>query len=282
MSKPVVTTSAGSLAGIKTGEVESFRGIPYAAPSVGELRWKAPQSPKIWSGVRDASTFGAACIQKEARKNPEKSLKSYPQSEDRLTLNVWRSASTSNAAPPLPVMIWIHGGSFRFGAVNLDLYSGADLARYGAIVVTINYRLGVFGIFSHPALHSASDETDSNYGLLDQIAALRWMKDKIAAFGGYPDNVTVFGESAGGVSVSYLLASPIAKGLFDKAIMESGGLAVPVHSRKGADEIGETVASELGLGAVATARWYLAPQQTKSPKAMLRTFPCSSAGTTRK
>ena len=150
-------------------------------------------------------------------------------------------------------MVWIHGGSFRFGAGSLDLYSGADLAKRGAIVVTINYRLGVFGTFSHPALQSASGEPDGNFGLLDQIAALRWVKQNIATFGGDAGNVTVFGESAGGVSVGYLLASPLAKGLFDKAIMESGGLAVPVHSREQADNIGLAVAKELGLGPDATA-----------------------------
>jgi para-nitrobenzyl esterase len=237
---PIVTTQAGQLRGTREGPLAVFRGIPYAAPPVGERRWRAPTATAGWAGVRDATAFGPACLQKVAGQEPERSLKDGPQGEDCLTLNVWAPADAARKAP-LPVMVWIHGGSFRFGAGSLASYDGSELAKRGVIVVTINYRLGLFGTFAHPAL-ARSDEPGGNYGLLDAIAALHWVRDNIAGFGGDPRAVTLFGESAGGVSVGYLLASPLAKGLFHRAIMESGGLSLPEYSRPQAEGIAEKAA----------------------------------------
>ncbi len=242
---PVVTTANGKLQGTSTqhDKLDIFRGIPYAAPPVGPLRWRAPQPAKPWKGVREATHFGAACVQKVARQEPEKSLKDYPQSEDCLTLNVWRPANVP-ANKPLPVMVWVHGGSFRFGAGSLGVYDGAELAKRGVIVVTLNYRLGLFGTFAYPGLAPAGEPT-GNFGLLDVIQALKWVNGNISAFGGDPHKVTLFGESAGGVSVAYLMTSPLAKGLFQQAIVESGGLAIPEFDPKTAEKVAHRVAGDL-------------------------------------
>jgi para-nitrobenzyl esterase len=181
-------------------------------PPVGELRWKRPLPPQAWSGVRQAVQFGASCVQPS---------RVQPQSEDCLYLNIWSRHDAHNA----PVMVWIHGGGYLTGSGSLPYYDGTALARMGAVVVTINYRLGVLGFFAHPQLSRESREhVSGNYGLLDQITALKWVRENIEAFGGDPQNVTIFGESAGAGSVSCLLFSPLAKGLFHRAIAESGAL----------------------------------------------------------
>ena len=206
---PTVTIESGSLAGEANGSVWVFRGVPYAAPPVGELRWRAPKSPGRWHGVRQAVTFGAACVQDPALGgNPR------PQSEDCLYLNVWTPAGAARAS--LPVMVWIHGGGFVAGAGFQNLYDGTNFARDGVVLVSINYRLNAMGFFSHPALRGGG-----NFGLMDEIAALQWVKKNIAAFGGDPHRVTLFGESAGGDSVLFLLTAT-APDLFQQAIIESG------------------------------------------------------------
>jgi para-nitrobenzyl esterase len=216
----------GLIRGLMVGpsdNVQLYRGIPYAAPPVGDLRWRPPQPAGSWQGVRECYAFGRAAPQK-----PVALLSMFPgmalgakTSEDCLYLNVW--APTQPAEKPLPVMVWIHGGGYLFGAASQPLYDGANLARRGVVVVAINYRLGPFGFLAHPQLSAESGRGASgNYGLLDQIEALRWVKRNIASFGGDPERVTIFGESAGGNSVYALLMSPLAKGLFQRAISQSG------------------------------------------------------------
>ena len=210
-----VSTSYGRMTGKDLGEVRAWLGIPYAAPPVGELRWKPPQPPRPWSGVRAMEEFGPPCMQ------PPREGQRLEPSEDCLTLNIWAPKKAENH----PVMVWIHGGAFRQGSGSLPAYSGASLARKGLVVVTINYRLGDFGFFAHPELtREARGAATGNFGLMDQIAALEWVRKNIAAFGGDPGNVTIFGESAGAASVIVLMASPKARGLFHRAIAESGGL----------------------------------------------------------
>jgi para-nitrobenzyl esterase len=219
---PEVTTAQGALAGSVDDGISAFEGIPFAAPPVGALRWRGPQPAASWAGVRDASRFGPICPQAKlslvARLKPHLKL---PESEDCLTLNVWTSAASPSAK--LPVMVWIYGGSFRSGGSAMPIYDGTQLAKHGVIVVTLNYRLGWLGFLDLPALAAEHpDEPTGNFGLLDQIAALQWVQRNIASFGGDPANVTIFGESAGGMSVNDLMVSPLARGLFAKAISESG------------------------------------------------------------
>jgi carboxylesterase type B len=218
-----VKIESGLVAGSGT-EIRVFKGIPYAAPPTGKLRWKPPQPPKPWEGVRQASEFGAFCMQ--IADYPPMNVHIVAQgSEDCLTLNIWTPAREARAR--LPVMVWIHGGGFILGAGDMD---GEPLARRGAVVVSFNYRLGVLGFLAHPALARESPRHSSgNYGLLDQIAALRWVQRNIEAFGGDSKNVTIFGNSAGGSSVCLLLVSPLARGLFHRAITQSpGDIATPI------------------------------------------------------
>jgi para-nitrobenzyl esterase len=230
MSQPSVTTTHGTVTGVRNRLTECFLGIPYAAAPIGELRWKAPQPASDWTGVRHATQFGPACMQPRAPRAPESCLVDRPMSEDCLTLNIWRPAQREDGL--LPVMVWFHGGAFRIGGTSLEQYDGSSLAGHGVLVVTVNYRLGIFGVFPHPAL----GEPCANFGLLDQIAALGWVQRNVAAFGGDPDNVTAFGESAGGASVAYLTAAPAARGLFAKAIIQSGALDLPEASRNAVEE----------------------------------------------
>ena len=203
----------GALKGVVADGVASFKGIPYAAPPVGSLRWRPPAAPAKWTGARDASAFGPACLA------TGDGFGAGPnQSEDCLTLNVWTPAE--HAGKTLPVMVWIHGGGFVGGASSARFYDGTSFARDGVVLVSLNYRLGRLGWFAHPALLKERGD-HGNYGLQDQIAALKWVRANAAAFGGDPKNVTVFGESAGGISVNFLMISPEARGLFDKAIAES-------------------------------------------------------------
>jgi para-nitrobenzyl esterase len=217
----VVTIDSGKLQGVTQGTVESFKGVPFAAPPVGELRWRAPQPAKPWSGVKKFSSYSADCMQVPFPSDAAP-LGTAP-AEDCLYLNVWRPAGTTPDAK-LPVMFWIYGGGFVNGGSSPAVYSGSKFAEKGVILVSANYRLGRFGFFGFPALTKAdADGMLGNYGFMDQIAALKWVQHNIAAFGGDASNVTVFGESAGGFSVSMLLTSPLTGGLFSKAIIESGG-----------------------------------------------------------
>jgi para-nitrobenzyl esterase len=221
---PVVRVESGELQGVLDDGVASFKGIPFAAPPVGDLRWRPPQPAAPWTGVRQAAEFGADCMQ--GRFGPPPAPGAPPArvpSEDCLFLNVWRPASATPGAK-LPVMVWIHGGGFMGGSGSFPMTSGVQFAEEGVVLVSVNYRLGRFGFFAFPALsRERPGETKGNYAYMDQIAALQWVKRNIAAFGGDPNNVTIFGFSAGGVSVHSLLASPMARGLFHKSIAESGG-----------------------------------------------------------
>jgi para-nitrobenzyl esterase len=221
---PVVRVESGELQGVVDDGVASFKGIPFAAPPVGELRWRPTQPAAKWTGVRQAADFGANCTQGRFGPPPAAGAPAPPaSSEDCLFLNVWRPASAMPTAK-LPVMVWIHGGGFMGGSGASPFTSGAPFAKQGVLLVSINYRLGRFGFFAFPALgRERPDEIKGNYAYMDQIAALQWLNRNVAAFGGDPTNVTIFGFSAGGVSVHSLLASPMARGLFHKAIAESGG-----------------------------------------------------------
>ena len=220
-AKPVrVTTDAGVIIGTAEGESAVFRGVPYAAPPVGDLRWAPPQPVAPRAGERPAADYGANCAQKlNADGAPNAGGAIGPISEDCLYLNVWAPRQAVKA----PVMVWLHGGGNLFGAGSLGAYEGGAFTRDGVILVTINYRLGAFGFFAHPALTKAAkaDEPLVNYGLMDQIEALRWVKRNIAAFGGDPENVTLFGESAGAQDTLLLMTAPMAQALFAKAIVES-------------------------------------------------------------
>ena len=219
-----VRTENGLLAGgLGTNPgVRVFKGIPYAAPPVGDLRWKAPQPAPSWDGVRDATKFSPICFQEPYPEGSIYRKPPQPMSEDCLYLNVWTASQPSNERRP--VMFWIHGGALTRGFGSAASYDGESLVKKGVVVVTINYRLGVFGFLAHPELTRESGHHSSgNYGLLDQIAALEWVRKNIAAFGGDPRRVTIFGESAGSWSVNYLMATPLARGLFQRAIGESAG-----------------------------------------------------------
>jgi para-nitrobenzyl esterase len=215
-----VRTESGLVAGAVADGVQSWKGIPFAAPPTGDLRWRAPRAAAAWTGVRDATAYAHDCMQLPFPSDA--APLGTPPDEDCLYLNVW--APEKPAAAKLPVMVWIHGGGFVNGGSSPAVYDGSHFARRGIVFVSFNYRLGRFGFFAHPALSRESpDGPLGNYGYLDQIEALQWVQKNIAAFGGDPRNVTLFGESAGGGSVNTLMASPLAKGLFHKAICESGG-----------------------------------------------------------
>jgi para-nitrobenzyl esterase len=215
-----VKTEQGKVHGktINDGKVKAFLGLPYAAPPVGDLRWKAPQPPAKWKGERDATRFGAHC---HGVNEPDKSFEDSGPSEDCLFLNVYAPADFSSKNK-LPVMFWIHGGRYMGGAGSEPRYNGDYLPTKGVVLVTINYRLGVFGFLATADLAKEANGAAGNYGLLDMVAALEWVKANIKQFGGDPKNVTIFGESAGSFAVSTLMASPLARGLFHKAIGESG------------------------------------------------------------
>lgn len=216
--RAVVQSPAGDLSGVKADGIRAFKGVPYAVSPVGQGRWRAPVAAPRWNGVRDARDFGPACIQPTPRVQTIYSSDLGRTSEDCLTLNIW----TPTDAHKAPVIVWIHGGALVTGSSRETLYDGARLASEGVVVVSINYRLGVLGYLAHPALSAESPQgLSGNYGLMDQIEALRWVQRNIAAFGGDPQNVTIAGESAGGLSVVYLMASPPARGLFAKAIAQS-------------------------------------------------------------
>jgi para-nitrobenzyl esterase len=254
---PVVAAPAGKVQGEAVGDVHVFKGIPYARPPVGELRWKPPLPMPKWKGTRVATQFGAACIQPKGR--PDSIYYwSLPQvSEDCLYLNIWAPANAKKA----PVFFWIHGGALSGGSGGEPLYDGARMAERGIVVVTINYRLGPLGFLVHPALSAESRRNISgNYGLLDQVEALGWVKRNIASFGGDPANVTIAGESAGGLSVMYLMAAPGARGLFAKAVMQSAymvsaqELRTASHDAHSGEAIGMWLQGKLGAGDLAGLR----------------------------
>jgi para-nitrobenzyl esterase len=252
-----VKIQSGELEGVKEAEstVCAFKGIPYAAPPVGPLRWKAPKPAPGWAGVRKADEFGARCMQG----NPfgDMTFRDKGINEDCLYLNVWTPAKSAKARRP--VMVWIYGGGFAAGASSEPRQDGGNLAKKGVVVVSFNYRLGVFGFLSHPDLTKESDRNASgNYGLLDQVAALEWVQKNIAAFGGDPHKVTIFGESAGSFSVSALMVSPLAQGLFQRAIGESGAYtgnsALLAKPRAETEEAGRKFAESLGAKTIEELR----------------------------
>jgi len=258
-SSPVVSISTGQLRGSLTGDgVAVFKNIPFAQPPVGELRWRDPRPPKPWAGARDATAFGPMCNQNDNRQ--------LPHSEDCLQLNVWTPAWPPRSS--LPVMVWIHGGGNVAGSGVEALFNGEVLARHGVVVVNVNYRLGIFGFFAHPALTKESPHhAGGNYGLADQIMALHWVRDNIARFGGNRANVTIFGESAGASDVNALIASPLSKGLFLRAMAQSG----PVGSEPSLAESvkrGVDLAAKFGVtGEDAVARLRAVPDTELMAKA---------------
>lgn len=223
----ILKLRSGSIEGYSKADLRIFKGIPFAAPPIGALRWKAPQPVVPWQGVRQCTNFAASPIQNKPQPfycwTEEFIAKPEPLSEDCLYLNVWTQAKS--ASEKRAVLVWIYGGGLSSGSANCDIYDGEEMAKKGVVFVSINYRVGVFGFMAHPELSSESGyQASGNYGFLDQIAALKWIQQNIEAFGGDPNNVTIAGQSAGAFSVNALIASPLAKGLFHKAIPQSGGL----------------------------------------------------------
>ncbi|MCX7359147.1 MAG: carboxylesterase family protein [Alphaproteobacteria bacterium] len=255
---PIVVTNAGGVRGETAGNVNVFRGIPYARPPVGALRWRPPLPAQRWRDVRDATRFGAACMQPPSRDGSIYYNTHAAMSEDCLFLNVWTPADARNA----PVMVWIHGGSLVGGAGSEEMYDGTRFAEHGIIVVSINYRLGALGYMAHPELSAESRRNISgNYGLLDQIQALRWVQRNIGAFGGDASNITIAGESAGALSVMYLMATPEARGLFQRAIAQSAYMITAPELRSTtyrdfppAEAIGYWLMGQLGAGDIAGLR----------------------------
>jgi para-nitrobenzyl esterase len=259
----VVQTDAGKISGT-VGEDKSvhiFKGIPFAAPPVGKLRWKAPQPVTLWADVKPCTNFAKSPEQSKPNEfgvyTREFLIKDEPLSEDCLYLNVWTGAKVPTEKRP--VMVWIYGGGFVSGGTNVPIYDGEALAKKGIILVSLTYRVGILGFFAHPELTKESpNHTSGNYGLMDMLAALKWVKKNIAAFGGDPANVTIAGQSAGSFGVNYLVASPLAKGYFNKAIAESGAHMLPGKgsgvSLAEAEKGGVTTAGELHAATLAELR----------------------------
>lgn len=248
---PVVAIDTGKLAGAVESGVASWKGIPFAAPPGGALRWRAPQPAASWSGVRQALAYGHDCMQLPFPSDAAP-LGTAP-SEDCLYANVWKPVQPTKAGARggLPVLVWIYGGGFVNGGSSPPTYAGARLAKQGVLVVSFNYRLGRFGFFAHPALSRESrDEAGGNYGFMDQLAALQWVQRNAAAFGGDPARVTIVGESAGGMSVNTLLASPLARGLFAGAVVLSGGDGgTPTPALAEVEQAGVNFAASKGIAA---------------------------------
>lgn len=252
-AQDIVPIDTGSIRGSTNGGVTAFKGIPYAAPPVGALRWRPPQPAKAWQGVRDATQFGHDCMQVP-------SMFSHSPAEDCLYINVW---TPEHHGANLPVMVWIYGGAWVVGGSSVPFFDGAELARQGVVLVSFNYRLGRFGFFAFPALDAGKGgDLLGNYGYMDQLAALKWVQRNIAAFGGNPRAVTVFGQSAGGWSVHMLMTSPLAKGLFARAIAQSGGggrmpnctgLRRGMDGRPSAEQIGVAFARSQGIDGTGAA-----------------------------
>jgi len=252
-SPTTVKIDSGALQGASSEGINSFKGVPFAKPPVGELRWKAPQVPDKWSGARDATKYQLPCTQptNSDGKTPNGGGVWGQTAEDCLYLNVFAPANAQRA----PVMVWLHGGASYLGGGHLGGYNGEAFAKHGVITVTVNYRLGPLGYFAHPALTQAAGANEwlGSYGLMDAVAALQWVQRNIAQFGGDTRNVTVFGQSAGGGMVMSLLSVPSAKGLFAKAGVQSGASLRPATSLADAEKTGAELVSKLGLsGATAT------------------------------
>ena len=243
----IVTIDSGRIEGAVAGDVLAFKGIPYAAPPVGALRWRAPQPVTPWRGVRPATAYSHDCMQKPMPGDAAASGGDF--GEDCLFVSVWRPAAPRPGAA-LPVLVWIHGGGFLNGGSSAPMFDGSTLARQGLVVVAINYRLGRLGFFMHPALPAAGEDAPGNYGFLDQRAALQWVRRNIAAFGGDAQQVTIAGESAGGISVLHLLAWPAAHGLFHRAVVMSGGgrtYGIGPATVARAEEAGLALAHSMGI-----------------------------------
>jgi carboxylesterase type B len=244
-------TNTGMVRGHSMDGLHIFKGIPYAAPPTGDLRWRAPRDVAPWEGVRPAQSFGYDCMQNRLKTDPSRS--NFAMSEDCLTVNIWTPSIRSDA--PLPVMFWIHGGGFVTGGSTQGILDGAALARRGVVVATFNYRLGRFGFFAHPALTAeANGGPTGNFGVMDQIAALRWVRSNIAGFGGDPENITIFGESAGAASVGHMMCGDDTKGLFQRAIMQSPGgrlrwstFGPDADGKPGAEQAGEAFVAKLQI-----------------------------------
>lgn len=251
-----VTTVYGQLEGqlSKDGLVASFKGIPYARPPVGNLRWRPPERPVSWDGVRRATEFGAVPPQPVPASNSIYYFGEPPQNEDCLYLNVYSAAQSTEDR--LPVMVWFHLGAFQFGAGSQALFDGDSLARRGVVIVTVNYRLGRLGFLAHPALSAESPHgTSGNYGLMDQIASLQWVQENISSFGGDPSRVTIFGVSAGGDSVCHLMSSTLSKGLFHRAIGQSGGRFTPVAASSGLGDLMQDLSHAEKTGLSLSEQW---------------------------
>src|SRR5579872_1003723 len=256
-----VRTQSGLVQGATENGITVYRGIPFAAPPLGNLRWRAPQPPVPWKGVRQADKFAPACMQNQIL-YPALGLDAVTTNEDCLYLNVWTPAKS--ASDHLAVMVWIYGGGFTIGSTTLAQYDGANLAKKGVVLVSVAYRLGALGFLATPELSAENHGHSGNWGILDQIAGLRWVKRNIAAFGGDPNRVTIFGESAGGIAVSMLAASPLAKGLFQGAISESGGSFAPARlDAEGGENVpplsvaernGKTFLAKIHANSIADAR----------------------------
>jgi para-nitrobenzyl esterase len=272
---PIVSAPDGRVQGGATGSVRAFKGIPYAQPPIGAMRWKPPQPMPAWKDTRDATQPGAACIQPKGKPDSIYFWNLPKTSEDCLYLNVWTPAKAQKA----PVFVWIHGGALSGGSGAEPVYDGTKLAERGTVVVTVNYRLGPLGFLVHPALSAESSRNVSgNYGLLDQIEALRWVNRNIASFGGDPANVTIAGESAGGLSVTYLMAAPGARGLFAKAVAQSAYLVsaqelrTATHGGFAAEAVGMYLMEKVGARDLAGLR-AMDPQKITDDAAALSFFP---------
>ncbi len=265
-----VKVTGGQLQGVVADGVTSFKGIPFAAPPVGDLRWKAPQPAKAWIGIKKADAYAPGCVQDSGMLKMMGAEASV--SEDCLYLNVWTASQT--AREKRPVMVWIHGGAFVGGMTGTPMFDGTKFAQKGVVLVSIAYRLGAFGFMAHPELSRESGKGSGAYGIQDMIAGLQWVKNNIAQFGGDPSRVTIFGESAGGIAVSMLSAAPVAKGLFHRAISESGGSFAPprianeagqnVPTLKLAESNGESFLKKLGAADIKSARALPAEQIQKA------------------
>ncbi|MDQ7732387.1 carboxylesterase family protein [Halomonas sp. SpR1] len=254
-----LTADNVELTGSVQNGVVSYLGIPYAQPPSGEWRWRAPRPLPMGEPVRNLGHFGPSCAQPYIEAMADQNVDPEKTSEDCLYLNVWAPEDASDQ--PYPVMVWLHGGGFRIGGTGLELYNGEQLAREGVVVVTLNYRLGRLGFFAHPALQQ-EDEATGNFGLLDQIQALRFVRKHIGTLGGDPGNITLFGESAGGASVLYLMAAKQARGLFDKAIVQSGAIDMPELSRAEMAELASVFADNAGVAEASAEQLRALPLET--------------------
>src|SRR6478735_8009063 len=251
--------TGGAVSGVAADGISIFKGIPFAAPPIGELRWKAPAPVTPWSGVKKADAFANACMQP-----PNSQGNTSPVSEDCLYLNVWTPAKSTTAK--VPVIVWIHGGGFTGGSTSISMYDGTGFARKGVVLVSLAYRLGPFGFMAHPELTRESGHGSGAYGIEDLVAGLKWVQANIAAFGGDPGNVTIFGHSAGSAAVGFLAASPLSKGLFHRVIAMSGasfaplqtsaqgGFGMSIPSLTMAETTGSAFLSKLGVKSIAEAR----------------------------